>query len=65
MIINQDILLPNETILENKYTQVRQKKDKWTEEEANTWFTIPDETEIEKLGQSNDKIINDIIGAAP
>ena len=65
LIINQDILLPNETILENKYTQVRQKKDKWTEEEANTWFTIPDETEIEKLGQSNDKIINDIIGAAP
>ena len=44
---------------------MRQKKEKWSEEEANEWFTVPDETEIEKLSQSNDKIVKDIIGAAP
>lgn len=63
--IDQELLLPNELTLNNKYTHVRPKKEKWSEEEANEWFTIPDETEIEKLSQANDKIVKDIIGAAP
>ncbi len=46
-------------------TSQQEKKEKWSEEEANEWFTVPDETEIEKLSQSNDKIVKDIIGAAP
>ena len=65
LVIDQELLLPNELTINNKYTQVRQKKEKWSEEEANEWFTVPDETEIEKLSQSNDKIVKDIIGAAP
>lgn len=63
--IDQELLIPNELTINNKYTHVREKKEKWSEEEANEWFTIPDETEIEKLSQSNDKIVNEIIGAAP
>ena len=35
------------------------------EKEIEKWFTLPDENEVEKLGDSNDRIINDIIGAAP
>lgn len=65
LVIDQELLLPNELTINNKYTHVRQKKEKWSEEEANEWFTVPDETEIEKLSQSNDKIVKDIIGAAP
>lgn len=65
LVIDQELLLPNELTLNNKYTHVREKKEKWSEEEANEWFTVPDETEIEKLSQSNDKIVKDIIGAAP
>lgn len=65
LVIDQELLLPNELTINNKYTHVRQKKEKWSEEEANEWFTVPDETEIEKLSQVNDKIVKDIIGAAP
>lgn len=65
LVIDQELLVPNELTINNKYTHVRQKKEKWSEEEANEWFTVPDETEIEKLSQSNDKIVKDIIGAAP
>lgn len=65
LVIDQELLLPNELTINNKYTHVRQKKEKWSEEEANEWFTVPDETEIEKLSQANDKIVKDIIGAAP
>lgn len=65
LVIDQELLIPNELTINNKYTHVRQKKEKWSEEEANEWFTIPDETEIEKLSQANDKIVKDIIGAAP
>ena len=65
LVIDQELLIPNELTINNKYTHVRQKKEKWSEEEVNEWFTVPDETEIEKLSQSNDKIVKDIIGAAP
>jgi hypothetical protein len=65
LVIDQELLIPNELTINNKYTHMRQKKEKWSEEEANEWFTVPDETEIEKLSQSNDKIVKDIIGAAP
>lgn len=65
LVMDQELLLPNELTINNKYTHVRQKKEKWSEEEANEWFTVPDETEIEKLSQANDKIVKDIIGAAP
>lgn len=65
LVIDQELLIPNELTINNKYTHVRQKKEKWSEEEANEWFTVPDETEIEKLSQANDKIVKDIIGAAP
>lgn len=65
LVIDQELLIPNELTINNKYTHVRQKKEKWSEEEANEWFTVPDETEIEKLSQSNNKIVKDIIGAAP
>ena len=65
LVIDQELLIPNKLTINNKYTHVRQKKEKWSEEEANEWFTVPDETEIEKLSQSNDKIVKDIIGAAP
>lgn len=65
IVIDQELLIPNELTINNKYTHVREKKEKWSEEEANEWFTVPDETEIEKLSQSNDKIVKDIIGAAP
>ena len=65
LVIDQELLLPNELTINNKYTHVRQKKEKWSEEEANEWFTVPDETEIEKLSQANDKIVKEIIGAAP
>lgn len=65
LVIDQELLIPNELTINNKYTHVREKKEKWSEEEANKWFTVPDETEIEKLSQSNDKIVKDIIGAAP
>lgn len=65
LVIDQELLIPNELTINNKYTHVREKKEKWSEEEANEWFTVPDETEIEKLSQANDKIVKDIIGAAP
>ena len=47
LVIDQELLIPNELTINNKYTHVRQKKEKWSEEEANEWFTVPDETEIE------------------
>ena len=36
-----------------------------TEQEAQVWFTEPSQKDIDSLSKSNDKMINEITGAAP
>ena len=58
-------LVPNGPELPKDYTPSRTTKDKWTEEEAEEWFTVPAQKEIDSLSKANDIMINEIIGAAP
>ena len=39
--------------------------EKWSNEERNRWFTIPDESNLYKLGEANDAISDAILEAAP
>ena len=43
----------------------RQTKEKWSDEQADTWFQIPGQKDIDSLEKANDNIINEITGAAP
>ena len=58
-------LVPDGPELPKDYTSSRTVKDKWTEEEAQEWFTVPSQKEIDSLAKSNDILINEITGAAP
>ena len=58
-------LAPSEPEIEKDYYPSRITKDKWSEEDIKEWITIPDENEIKKLEQANDKIVSDITGAVP
>lgn len=63
--LSEPLFIPNGPALPKDYTSSRKTKEKWTEEEAEPWFTIPDEKQVESLGQANDSLINEMIGAAP
>lgn len=63
--LSEKLIVPDGPVLPKDYNYTRKTKDKWTEEEADEWFTTPTEKEIEALSKSNDAIVNEIIGAAP
>lgn len=63
--LSEKPVVPNGPVLPRDYNISRKTKDKWTDEDADEWFTVPSDKEIETLSKSNDAIINEIIGAAP
>ena len=65
LVLDQPLMIPPSPSIPDGYITTRKTEKKWPEKEIEKWFTLPDENEVEKLGDSNDRIINDIIGAAP
>lgn len=63
--LTEKLVIPNGPELPKDYTVSRKTKEKWTDEEADPWFTTPSQKEIESLGNANDNLVNEIIGAAP
>lgn len=65
LTITEDILIPPSPAVPDGYNTWRNTKDSWTNEEIEEWFTIPGQKELEDLSKANDRIINEITGAAP
>ena len=65
LILDQPLLVPDGPSIPDGYITSRKTEKNWSEEEIEKWFTLPDEGEVEKLGDTNDRIVQDIIGAAP
>lgn len=59
------LFVPDGPALPRDYTVSRKTSDKWSAEEAEPYFTVPADKEIESLANANDNMINEIIGAAP
>lgn len=65
LILTENLVIPDGPELPRDYTTSRQTKEKWTDEEAESWFTVPGQKEIDSLATSNENLVNEIIGAAP
>ena len=63
--LTEPLVIPDGPELPKDYTASRTPKDKWSEEDAQEWFTIPSQKEIDSLSNANDNLINEITGAAP
>lgn len=63
--LSRELVIPNGPELPRDYTISRQPGEKWTDEEAEKWFSIPSETDISGLSKVNDNIINDILKEIP
>ena len=62
---DEQIMSPDEPIIEKDYYPFRTTENKWSDEELNKFFTYPDAKAISQLASVNDKIVDDITGAAP
>ncbi len=63
--LTEPLIIPNGPELPKDYTPSRTTKDKWSNEDAKEWFTVPTQNEIDSLSKANDNLINEITGAAP
>ncbi len=61
----KELLIPKGPDVPDEYITSRKTESKWSEAEAEKWFTVPDEKEVLKLSEANSKMIDEIIGAAP
>lgn len=61
----ENFINPQSKKFTQNYYFSRDLKQNWNEKELNEWFTIPNKENIKSLSESNDKIIDNIIGAAP
>jgi len=65
LVLSEEMMVPEGPELNNDYNVSREPKDSWSEEEADQWFSIPTNKDIDSLGKANDGLITEILGAAP
>lgn len=65
LILSQELLIPQGPEIQREYNLSRQTDEKWTEEEADKWFTSPSQKDIDNLNKANENIISEVLGAAP
>ena len=63
--LTETLEIPDGPELPKDYTASRTPKEKWSQEDAQEWFTVPGQKEIDSLSKANDNLINEITGAAP
>ncbi len=61
----EEFFPPQQASLTDDYYFSRVTGEKWSNEERNRWFTIPDESNLNRLGEANDAISDAILEAAP
>lgn len=59
------LFIPDAPSLTQDYYPSRIPGKTWSSEDIEKWFTTPDEETMRSLENANDKIISDILGAAP
>ena len=63
--LKDDLILPDEPGIQQEFQYYHMQKTKWTDEDAAEWFVEPNTQMMEELTGSNDKLISDILEAAP
>ncbi len=63
--ITQPFVLPKEETMHEEFYLSRSKTEKWTMEEAEPWFSIPDDAMLEQLEYDNNRLIHNVLEASP
>ena len=63
--LQDDLILPDEPGIKQEFQYYHLQKTKWSDEDAEKWFVKPNSQMMEELSNSNDKLITDVLEAAP
>ncbi|NLK46185.1 MAG: hypothetical protein GX297_05970 [Treponema sp.] len=63
--LENPLIMPNEPGINDSFQYYRNQRNEWTKEDAQRWFTPPDDSMILELEEANNAIISDILGVAP
>ncbi|MDR1785600.1 MAG: hypothetical protein LBR23_03950 [Spirochaetaceae bacterium] len=65
LVFMHPLLPPAQYAFPDDYRLFRPRRDRWTREEAQEWFTSPDGPMLEQLHEANTRIIDTLLEAAP
>ena len=59
------VLIPDSPDIEKDYYPSRVTENQWSESEVKKWFTYPEDEVMSEVEKANDRIIHDVLDAAP
>lgn len=65
LTLTEEMIVPPGPAVPDGYNPSRVTKEAWTSEEAEAWFTKPGTKELDDLSKANDRLVEEITGAAP
>ncbi len=65
LVPDQPLLLPEGPSIPDGYALTREPQEKWSKDEGKEYFTVPDKNELDILESTNNKLVDEILGAAP
>lgn len=65
LVPDQPLLLPEAPSIPDGYALTREPQEKWSKDEGKEYFTVPDKNELDALESTNNKLVDEILGAAP
>lgn len=63
--MGEELIVPPGPESEGGYITARKTGGKWGGDDVEKWLTVPSTKELEDLSRANDRIIDEITGAAP
>ncbi|MCQ2241872.1 hypothetical protein [Treponema sp.] len=61
----EEFFEPKKENLTEDYYFTREQTSQWSDGEFDRWFTVPDKSTVDELGKANEKVADEILGAAP
>ena len=65
VVLQDSLYLPEQPSLSDDYVLHREGVQHWDDDEINQWFTVPSDSMLQDLAESNKKIISNILEVAP
>ncbi len=63
--IEMSPILPKEPIYNDDYVITNIPRERWSKEEVEQWFIIPEGENLERLNAANEQLIKEVLEAAP
>ncbi|MDR3284218.1 MAG: hypothetical protein LBS97_03440 [Treponema sp.] len=65
LFLQNPLIPPEQPGIPDDYLLYRERSSAWSNKEVDRWFIVPDSNMLRELHEANDKMISDLLRAAP